>query len=151
MSEENVKLVKQAFDRFAARDPVAWKEFMAEDIIWDTSASQMPGAGIYRGHVGVEQFFADWLAAWEKPTLEALELIDAEDSVVVVFRWRGRGKTSGVETAGEYVGVYDLRDGKAVRYHQYKTKAEALEAVGLGVSRRRGWMFWKRKRLASGR
>jgi hypothetical protein len=30
-----------------------------------------------------------------------------------------------------FFAVYDLRDGKVVRYRQYETRAEALEAVGL--------------------
>jgi ketosteroid isomerase-like protein len=130
MSQENVDLLKELLARFEAGDRTSWKGHLTEDIIWDTSAA-MPAAGIYEGHDGVEQFFVEWLSAWEDPTVEHLELIDAGDSVVNVFRWRGRGRTSGVPTEGVFFAVYDLRDGKVYRYRQYETRTEALEAAGL--------------------
>ena len=63
--------------------------------------------------------------------MEHLEYIDAGDSVVVAFRWWGRGKSSGVPVESDFFGVHDLRDGKIVRFRQYDTRAEALEAAGL--------------------
>jgi ketosteroid isomerase-like protein len=79
----------------------------------------------------VERFFIDWLGTWQDLEIEYFELIDAGDSVVSVFRWRGRGKASGVETETTMFGVYDLREGRVVRYCQYETREEALEAAGL--------------------
>jgi ketosteroid isomerase-like protein len=99
-------------------------------VIWDTSAANLAGAGIYHGHEGAERFFIEWLGAWRDPTVEHLELIDAGDSVVSIFRWTGKGKASGVETQQTFFGVYDLRGGKVVRYRQYETREEALAAAG---------------------
>jgi uncharacterized protein len=131
MSRENVEILEELLARFQAGDRTSLKDAFTEDVVWDTLASITPAAGIYEGPAGVERFFVEWLGTWEDPTVEHLELIDAGDSVVNVFRWSGRGRTSGVPTEGVFFGVYDLRDGKIARYRQYATRAEALEAAGL--------------------
>jgi uncharacterized protein len=131
MSEENVEIVRDMTNRFAAGDRESWRKVVAEDVIWDTSATSIPQAGVYEGHSGVERFFIDWLGTWENPLVENVELIDGGDSVVVVFRWTGRGKASGVETETTMFAVYDVKDGRVVRFRQYDTRQEALEAAGL--------------------
>ena len=109
MSQENVELVKAFTSVFEAGDRDAWREYFDPDVVWDTSASKMPSAGIYHGHRGVERFFREWLGAWEDYKVEWSEYIDAGGSVVDVFRQSGIGRGSGVRTEREFHGVYDLR------------------------------------------
>ena len=123
-----MEIVRDLTTRFVTGDRESWREVLAEDVIWDISTT---AAGVYEGHAGIERFFTDWLGTWEDPVLEHLDFIDAGDSVVVVFRWTGRGKASGVEIEATMFGVHDLKDGQIVRYRQYETREEALEAVGL--------------------
>ena len=59
------------------------------------------------------------------------ELIDAGTSVIADVRLYGRGQTSGVPLEMHEVHVLALRDGKATRLREYRTKAEALETLGL--------------------
>jgi ketosteroid isomerase-like protein len=130
MSEENVEIVRQFFDRFGTSD--AWREHVAEDVVWDASAVDFAGVtGIYHGHAGVEQFFRNWLGPWDNPTVELMEIRDAGESVFTGFRWRGRGRTSGVEVERDFYGVYDFRDGLLVGFRQRATREKALEAAGL--------------------
>ena len=131
MSRENVEVVKGMLERFAAGDRTSWRDVIAEDIVWDTSATVTTTAGVRKGHAGVERFFAEWLPTWEDATFESLELIDAGDSVVSTFRWRGRGRMSGLQAERVFFAVYDVRDRKVVRYRQYDTRGEALESEGL--------------------
>ena len=88
-------------------------------------------SGVYRGHEGVERFFADWLAVWEDYSVENREYIDAGDSVVLVFRQHGRGRGSGVPAERDFFSVYDLRRGKVTRFRLFESRAAALEAAGL--------------------
>jgi uncharacterized protein len=129
VSRENVEIIRELNARFVAGDRTSWKEVFSEDVVWDTTAGDLAGAGVYHGHEGAERFFVEWLGAWQDPTVEILELIDAGDSVVSTFRWTGRGKASGVETQQTFFGVYELRDGKVIRYRQYETRDEALAAA----------------------
>jgi len=131
MSEKNVELVRESFERVEAGDSQSWRNVFASDVIWDTSASQVPDAGFYHGHEGMEHFMVAWLGAWQDPVVEHLELIDAGDSVVAVFHWSGRGKTSGVAANATFFGVYEVSGDQIVRYRQFDTRAEALQAAGL--------------------
>ena len=127
-----MEIVRDMTNRFAAGDHESWREVVAKDVIWDTSATTMPqAAGVYEGHSGIERFFTDWLGTWENPLVENLDFIDAGDSVVVVFRWTGRGKASGVETEATMFGVYDVKDGRIVRFRQYEARKQAFEAARL--------------------
>ena len=131
MSQENVKVVKEFTRLFEEGDREAWRDYFAPDVVWDTSATSMPGAGVSHGHGGMEQFFRDWLGTWTDYEIAAREFIDAGDSVVIVFRQGGTGRESGVQIERDFFGVYDLSGSKVVRYRQYESREEALEAAGL--------------------
>ena len=131
MSQENVEIVKAFISLFEAGDRDRWRDYFDPDVIWDTSASTMPTAGIYHGHQGVERFFREWLGSWSDYRIEPREYIDAGGSVVLVFRQSGIGRGSGVRTEREFFAVYDLSDSKVVRYRQYESRTEVLEATGL--------------------
>jgi uncharacterized protein len=131
MSEENVEIVKKFSRLFQGGDREKWREYFEPDVVWDTSASNMPAAGIYRGHAGVERFFRDWLGTWTDFEIEFREFRDAGASVVVVFHQRGTGRGSGVQIERDFFAVYDLRASAVVRYRLFESRAEALEAAGL--------------------
>jgi uncharacterized protein len=131
VSQENVEVVKGFSRVFEEGDRDEWREHFDPAVVWDTSASGMPSAGIFHGHQGVERFFRDWLGTWQNYTIEMRELLDAGDSVVSVFRQRGTGRGSGIESERDFFGVYELRKSKVVRFRLYASRAEALKAVGL--------------------
>jgi hypothetical protein len=63
------------------------------------------------------------------------ELIDAGDQVVSVGTSHARGKGSGVVVDVEHAAtVWTIRHGKIVRVALHKSRAEALDAVGLWES-----------------
>jgi ketosteroid isomerase-like protein len=131
MSQENVEIVRAFMSLFEAGDRNEWRDHFDPDVVWDTSASKMPSAGIYHGHQGVERFFREWLGAWNDYRIETREYIDAGGSVVIVFRQSGIGRGSGVRTERDFFAVIDLSDLKVVRYRLYESRKQALEAAGL--------------------
>ena len=133
MSQENVEIVKEFTRLFEEGDRDSWRQYFDPEVVWDTSASDMPSAGVFRGHEGVEGFFRDWLGTWRDHEVAHREYLDAGDSVVVVFRQRGTGRGSGVRIERDFFGVYDLRESKVVRYHMYESREAALEAAGLSA------------------
>jgi ketosteroid isomerase-like protein len=131
MSQENVELVKEFTQLFAAGDRDKWREYFDPEVVWDTSASAMPSGGVYHGHEGVDRFFSDWLATWSDYELETRDYLDAGDAVVVVFRQAGTGRGSGIRIERDFFGVYDLSDSKVIRFRLFESREQALEAVGL--------------------
>jgi ketosteroid isomerase-like protein len=131
MSRENVELVKKLMRRFEEGDREEWREHFDPDVVWDTSASELPMAGVYHGHEGVERFFRDWLETWTDYAVASREYIGARDAVVVVFRQSGTGRGSGVSVERDFFGLFDLRESKVVRFRLYESRKNALEAAGL--------------------
>jgi uncharacterized protein len=128
---EAYELVRATVERFQAGDREHWRSVFAENVDWDMTRDEAALFGEFHGHEGVEAFFTQWLGAWDDYSVEHTEIIDAGDSVVVVFRQHGRGKSSGIEIDRDFYGVYDVREGKITRYRQFASRAEALAAAGL--------------------
>ena len=98
MSQENVEVVKAFTRSFEGGDRDEWREHFDPNVVFDTTATEMPFAGVYHGHQGIERFFRDWLGTWKDYEIAHREYIDAGDGVVVVFRQSGTGRGSGVRT-----------------------------------------------------
>jgi uncharacterized protein len=133
MSQENVELVRGAWDAWRRRDMDAIFAFYDPEIVWDQTRSGVSGLSTtYHGHDGVKEFFRKWLEPFEHFYAQAEEFVGAGDAVVVRVRQGGRGKQSGVEVEmPSYWQVYRLQDGKAIRIEIYVIEREALKAVGL--------------------
>ena len=57
----------------------------------------------------------------------------AGDRLVIAQRARTRGKGSGIETELPYAVAYWFRGGTILEIKEFRTKDEALEAVGLSA------------------
>jgi ketosteroid isomerase-like protein len=128
MSQEDVDIVAECTRRFAAGRHVT-DEYFDPKIVWDTSQSGMPAAGVYHGRAGVRRFFRDWLADWSDYEIEARECIDAGDAVVLVFRQAGTGKRGGVRTERDFFSVWELEDSKVVRFRLFASREQAFTAA----------------------
>ncbi len=71
------------------------------------------------------------MRAWDDYRVEAEEIARAPDGrIVVMTRYIGRGKGSGVEVSRKGAHIWSMHDGRAVRQEIYATRADALEALG---------------------
>ena len=133
MSQENVEIVRAAWEAWERGDTKALFALYDPEIVWDQTHYEAGELStVYHGHDGVKQFFRQWLAPFESYYAHAEAFVDAGEAVVVRARQGGRGKGSGVEVEmPPYWQVYRLRDGRVVRIEVYRVDAEALEAVGL--------------------
>jgi ketosteroid isomerase-like protein len=132
MSRENVELVRGAFENFLAGRSDFGVELLDSEVEWDATDSGVPDStAVYRGVEGVQQFWREWLAAWETVQFE-YELIDAGDRVLALIDQRMRGRSTGIEVSfGKYAHLYTFRNGLIVHWKIYRSQSEALDAVGL--------------------
>jgi ketosteroid isomerase-like protein len=63
--------------------------------------------------------------------VELEELIETGATLVFVVRLSAEGTSSGVPIADEFADVWELQGGKVRRLRVYRSRADALEAVGL--------------------
>jgi ketosteroid isomerase-like protein len=132
MSQENVEVVKAAYEAFASGGLDRWVEQFAEDVEYRAVEGAPDDVGPIHGREALRAYFQDWIDTFDDFWFAPIELIDAgEDKVVVVERYGGRAKLSGVETDQTEAELFTIRDGKIGRCREYGTRREALQAVGL--------------------
>jgi ketosteroid isomerase-like protein len=131
MSQENVELAREAIDRFNRGDDDATLDALYDpNAVWHSRTDE-PDTGIYQGRESIRELWRMWRGMFEDFRAEVEEYIDAGDHVISPGWLCGRGRDSGVEVREPYTWVGRWRDGKLVEIREYRTKAEALEAVGL--------------------
>jgi len=132
MSRENVEVVRRLWEAAERRDRQAVFALYDPAIVWEShETGAIEREGLYHGHEEVREFFRDWLESFETYRAQADTFIEAGDKVVVGYRVSGRGRGSGIEVDMHRWNVYAIRNGLVVRVEVFKTKPEALEAVGL--------------------
>jgi len=130
MSQANVALIQTLLDVFLATGEMSW-ELLDEDI--EVHDHDVMDAGEYRGHLGFARWLENWDAAWSEFTIEPEEFLDAEPCVVLVFRMKATGRSSGAAVERHDAMVWQVRDGKAVRLDYFNDREQALKSVKLST------------------
>ena len=129
MSQQNVEIVRAAYDAYNAGDMDALRELYDPDAIIVRGLDGWPERGPFVGREDVMRAFEDLRGAWESDTLENVRLIDAGDRVVGRSTWRGIGR--GPDLNMDHTVIATLRKGKIFLMEYFWDHTEALEAVGL--------------------
>jgi ketosteroid isomerase-like protein len=131
MSDENVEMVRRIYGQWAEGNFRAAVE-LYDPLILLVQGEGFPEQGTYLGLDGIGDYMATFLEAWERVTIEALEVFAAGDSVVAKVVQRAIGRESGiVPTEFEYFQVWSFRGGRVIRLDVIRDRDEALRAVGI--------------------
>ena len=145
MSEENVQIVREAYDNFNAfmHGEMTEEALMevAQQVLdpqfeyhWHSSLGMFPDEPQHLR--GVPAFMAFWKqvrSAFVDLVTEPLEVIEAPDDRVLTPAYiTGRGRESGVPVeVGRYFQVWTFRCGKLREIEFFLRRRDALEAAGL--------------------
>jgi ketosteroid isomerase-like protein len=131
MAKENVQLLRRVYAEWGRGNWQSKFDFYDAGMEWGWS-DEFPGlAGVYHDPAEPNARLRSWLGGWDDWRCEAEEYIARGDQVVVLTRYRGRGKGSGVPVDTKGAHVWALRDGKVVRLEIFADRANALAAAGL--------------------
>jgi uncharacterized protein len=130
MSQANVELVRAIYDRFRAGDSDGALA-LHDAAIEVHDRPQTPDPQVYRGHEGVLRSLRASQVTFKGLDIVPEEFIDAGEQVIVVFRFRGQGRESGVPIDEQLAHVWTVRGGKAVRMDVHSGRDEAVRAAGL--------------------
>jgi ketosteroid isomerase-like protein len=131
MSQDNVEVVRRVFELFGRGETEALLRYV-DPAIETIEGAEMPGAESYVGHAGLARAYDHWASQWDDFRVELTEMIDAGSDVVAVTRHQGTGRASGVAVEAFVSYVFTVEEGRLVRMRIFTTRAEALEAAGLG-------------------
>jgi ketosteroid isomerase-like protein len=134
MSQENVEIVRAVFEAWNAGDMEALFAHFHPELVYHPRSDE-PDPSPHVGRDAYERLVYGFVDSFSEVTVEVLEVIDAGDHVIALtvlhVVLRGQGSASGAGVSDTYVFVYKLRDGLVVEGWEYRTKREALEALGL--------------------
>jgi ketosteroid isomerase-like protein len=135
MSQENVERAQEAYDALglAVRKgdlDAFFREYVHPEIEWVPLEGALDVAPAH-GHGPVKARMMAILDVMDEPRIEAEEIIDAGERVVIAIRISGRGRASGIDVEASWFHVVTARDDKAARIEWYGSRGEALEAAGL--------------------
>jgi ketosteroid isomerase-like protein len=130
VTPDDVTVLRRVYEQWSVGNFAAGRELLAPDIV-SVWSEHFPTAGTYRGPGGHSAAMREWLSAWDDFQLEAEAFRDARESVVVPFRVRARGKSSGARVDRQWAHVWTFRRGKVVRFEVHLDIGAALAVVGL--------------------
>jgi ketosteroid isomerase-like protein len=128
----NLDLVRSIYAAWARGDygSVEWANPEIE-YVWTDG----PSPGSWTGVAGMIEFFRNWLSAWADFRVEAEEYRELDDErVLVLVRFSGRGKMSGLEVGQmrqQTANLFYIRDGEVTRLFNYWDRERALADLGL--------------------
>ncbi|MGH8984504.1 MAG: nuclear transport factor 2 family protein [Acidimicrobiia bacterium] len=123
----NLATIRRVYDAMKARDTSVIEELFAPDIsIWQTP--ELPWGGSHEGHEGAFTFFLRLLEHIQSE-VSTENLYAAADHVVQTGRTRGTVVANGASFDVPEVHVWELRDGKIVRFTVYIDTPAMLSAL----------------------
>src|SRR5687767_14844061 len=113
MSQENVEIVRAVIEAWNRGDWDAALKDAAPSFEFDFSRAMGPGGGVYRlDQMG--EFFRQFTEAWESLRLQADEIIEAGEQVVMPNTVHARGR-DGIEVQARAAWVWTIHDGHVTR------------------------------------
>ena|SRR5205085_4841322 len=130
MSEQdNVEVVRHAYENFKTGDIGALIEQMSEDVDWRLpEIAGVPFAGARRGHRQVSEFFTSLADSQDVLSFEPREFVAQGDKAVALGTYNWRVKRTGCEYGGDWAHVFTVRDGRIAGFHEYMDSARAEAA-----------------------
>jgi ketosteroid isomerase-like protein len=128
----NLQLVRSIYAAWERGDVRSneWADAKIEVVFVDG-----PSPGIWKGYAGLAEGWREVLSAWEDFHAEIEDCRDLDpEHVLVLQRFGGRGKTSGLDLAQmqtRSAHVFEIRDGRVTRLTHYFDRDRALADLGL--------------------
>jgi ketosteroid isomerase-like protein len=134
MSQENVELVKQAWEAWNRDDLDANLKLLHPEVELHTAIERnFEGTeSVSRGHDGFRGLWASYRSeAFQRLEVRWHEFRDLGDSVLALGELRIIGQSSQVELTTEFTLHLTFRDGKIASSRDFLSHAEGLKAAGV--------------------
>ncbi|MEM9633016.1 MAG: nuclear transport factor 2 family protein [Pseudomonadota bacterium] len=125
----NYDIIKAHYAGSDNRDLEAMLVPITVETAW-TEMAGFPCAGTYHGPQEiVENVFKALGEAWENYTLKVERILDAGDTIIGVGTYSGTYRKTGKHMEARVTHVWDLKDGKVVRFEQFTDTLLVAEAM----------------------
>ena len=119
------ELVREGYAAWNSGDREWVLEHMSPDVEWVTPPDD-PDPGIFKGHEGVERFWANWRDLFGLIRFDVQRIEDLGVHVLVHANRIGKGEQSGVEIQEQVFQLFTFGDdGRCIRVQEFYDRARA--------------------------
>ena len=136
MTDPRIASLEEAYAQWSEGNWSPRFDFYADDMEWGWSDEFPDLGGVYRDPEVRNERLRRWLGPWETWRAVAEEYLTNHDYVVVLTRYTGRGRGSGVEVDSLGAHVWTFRGDEAVRLEVFSSREMALSSAGIDPSGR---------------
>jgi ketosteroid isomerase-like protein len=130
MTMSNVELVKGIYAAFGVGDVAKVLGAMHPQIRWTGTAGYQYGGAFGSPQAVLENVFAQIPVGFESFSIDVERLIDAGNVVVMQGHYVATGKATGKGVRAAVAHVFEISDGKVVRFDQYVDSATINPILG---------------------
>jgi ketosteroid isomerase-like protein len=131
MSQANVEVVRSGYEAFAEGDIERVLGLLDSELISEEGEQTLDTPGTYYGPQGLLDMVASVNEGLDDVRYTPERFADLGDRVLVDVRRTGRGSLSGAPVERMQFHLWDVVNGRAVRFRTYGDRSEALDALGL--------------------
>lgn len=125
----NIDIIKNLYNSFAAGDIDTVLGILAEDVEWIESEG-IPYGGTFKGHEAVVNgVFTKIGSEWSNFSARVDEFIDAGDIVITLGVDSGTYNATGKSMQAPTASIWRLKAGKVVQFRQYIDTLAVVKAV----------------------
>jgi len=130
---ENVEVVRSVYEAFARGDVPAVLGAMDEQIEWHEAEhiTYWPGGPFVGPQAVLEGVIARIPEDYDGFRIDVRRFVGCGDTVLVEARYRGTVRATGKALDAQVAHVWDLRDGRLVRFQQYSDTWQFAEVTGV--------------------
>jgi ketosteroid isomerase-like protein len=130
MSQENVELVRRAFEAVRRGDYQGATRGFHADAVWHNTV-EFPGPATCVGPQAIIDFWETLVESFEESRMDIERVVEGENSVVLRVHSVAQGRAGAVPVNLHWAMAFHVRGSKIRRVDVHGDWAKALEAVGL--------------------
>ena len=130
MREKNISLIQTVFEAFGRGDIQTILDHLDENVDWrlETTATNIPFAGVRHGKKEVLGFFEALGGTAEQHNLQISEYVADGDNVIALGRYSAVVKATAKKTDGLVALAFKVRDGKITKFVDFVDSANISAA-----------------------
>jgi ketosteroid isomerase-like protein len=130
---DNATTIRGIYEAFARGDVPAVLGALHEQVEWNEAehVTYWPGGAFIGPQAVVTGVFARIIQDIPNFSIDVRRIVAAGDAVLVEARYRGTVTATGKALDAQVAHVWDLRDGKVVRFQQYTDTWQFAQATGV--------------------
>ncbi len=125
----NLAVVQKMYRALARKDLDAVREILHPEIEWIQNAGFPGGSRQVGADAVLRGVFARFGVEWVDWQANVEQWLDAGETIVALGQYRGTFKATGKSTNAAFAHVYDVRNGRIVRFRQYADTAVVRDAT----------------------